>query len=129
MTLTLSTGEAWAPRINGRTVSTASESEKYRASLALQIALAQVSGLKFLVVDGIDVLDLANRKTMLGMLEQAIKSGSLDQAVITSTLGNEAALTAKYPDWLRMYHVVKGDAGSSIAPPPPLAATPPHKAA
>jgi DNA repair exonuclease SbcCD ATPase subunit len=63
-----------------------SESERFRFSIAFQIALAIVTGLRFVVIDRADVLDKDRRKLLTGLL---MKSG-LDQAIVLAT-SDEAA--------------------------------------
>jgi hypothetical protein len=58
-----------------------SESERFRFSVAFQIALAIVTGLRFVVIDRADVLDKDRRKLLTGLL---MNSG-LDQAIVLAT--------------------------------------------
>jgi DNA repair exonuclease SbcCD ATPase subunit len=58
-----------------------SESERFRFGAAFQIALAIVTGLRFVVIDRADVLDKEKRKMLTGLL---LNSG-LDQAIILAT--------------------------------------------
>ncbi|PYU02670.1 MAG: hypothetical protein DMG33_18395 [Acidobacteria bacterium] len=58
-----------------------SESERFRFGVAFQIALAMLTGLRFIVIDGADVLDKSRRKLLTGML---LKS-DLDQAIVLAT--------------------------------------------
>jgi DNA repair exonuclease SbcCD ATPase subunit len=58
-----------------------SESERFRFSVAFQIALAIVTGLRFVVIDRADVLDKDKRKLFSGLL---MNSG-LDQAVVLAS--------------------------------------------
>jgi len=58
-----------------------SESEQFRFSVAFQIALAIVTGLRFVVIDRADVLDKDKRKLFSGLL----MNGGLDQAIVLAT--------------------------------------------
>jgi len=58
-----------------------SESERFRFSAAFQIALAIVTGLRFVVIDRADVLDKDKRKLFSGLL----MSSGLDQAIVLAT--------------------------------------------
>jgi len=58
-----------------------SESEQFRFGVAFQIALAMVTGIRLVVIDGADVLDKPRRKLFTGML---LKS-DLDQAIVLAT--------------------------------------------
>ncbi len=58
-----------------------SESEQFRFGVAFQIALAVVTGLRFVVIDRADVLDKENRK----MLTSLLLNNNLDQAIVLAT--------------------------------------------
>jgi prefoldin subunit 5 len=57
---------------------TISKSQKYRFSVAFQVALAKVSGFNFVVVDEADILLDANR----GQLYRALVGAGLDQVIV-----------------------------------------------
>jgi DNA repair exonuclease SbcCD ATPase subunit len=63
-----------------------SESEQLRFGVAFQIALAMVTGLRFVVIDRADVLDKERRRALTGLLT----SSALDQAIVLAT-SDEAA--------------------------------------
>jgi DNA repair exonuclease SbcCD ATPase subunit len=58
-----------------------SESERFRFSVAFQIALAIVTGLRFVVIDRADLLDRERRKILTGLL----LSSGIDQAIVLAT--------------------------------------------
>ena len=58
-----------------------SESEHFRFGVAFQIALATVTGLRFVVIDRADVLDKEKRK----MLTCVLVNSELDQAIVLAT--------------------------------------------
>lgn len=58
-----------------------SESEQFRFGVAFQIALAMVTGLRFVVIDRADLLDKEKRK----MLTSLLCNSKLDQAIVLST--------------------------------------------
>ena len=58
-----------------------SESEQFRFGVAFEIALAMVTGLRFVVIDRADLLDKERRKTLTGLLV----NGGLDQAIVLAT--------------------------------------------
>src|SRR5712691_8097175 len=68
------------------------ESERFRFSIAFQLALAAVTGIRFVVIDRADVLDKERRKLLTGLL---LKS-DLDQAIVLAT-GEEPSPTAIPP--------------------------------
>ncbi len=63
-----------------------SESERFRFGVAFQIALAKITGLRFVVIDRADVLDKEKRK----MLTTLLVNSDLDQAIVLAT-SEEAA--------------------------------------
>ena len=58
-----------------------SESEQFRFGVAFEIALAVVTGLRFIVIDRADLLDKERRKTLTGLLVNS----ALDQAIVLAT--------------------------------------------
>lgn len=58
-----------------------SESERFRFSVAFQIALATATGIRFVVIDRADVLDRARRRILTGLLVNS----DLDQAIVLAT--------------------------------------------
>ncbi len=68
------------------------ESERFRFSIAFQLALATVTGIRFVVIDRADVLDKDRRRLLTGLL---LKS-DLDQAIVLAT-GEEPSPTAIPP--------------------------------
>jgi AAA ATPase domain len=65
-----------------------SESEQFRFGVAFQIALAMVTGLRFVVIDRADLLDKERRRMLASLL---VNSG-LDQAIVLAT-SEEAVAT------------------------------------
>jgi hypothetical protein len=58
-----------------------SKSQRYRFAAAFQVALAVISGFKFVIVDEADIFDANGRQGLF----DALFSGVLDQAIIMST--------------------------------------------
>ncbi len=58
-----------------------SESEQFRFGVAFQIALAIVTGLRFVVIDRADLLDKEKRKTLTSLL----LNSELEQAIVLAT--------------------------------------------
>ncbi len=80
--------DPWRVLVNGRAVETWSESEQFRIGIALQLAIAELSGLSFAIVDRLDMLDVKNRNAVASMLMQA----PLEQILIIATREPEQAL-------------------------------------
>jgi DNA repair exonuclease SbcCD ATPase subunit len=58
-----------------------SESERFRFSIAFQLALARTTGIRFVAIDGADVLDKERRKLLTALLLH----GDIDQAIVLAT--------------------------------------------
>ncbi|MFI5091996.1 MAG: AAA family ATPase [Candidatus Acidiferrales bacterium] len=79
-----------------------SESEQFRFGVAFQIALAMVTGLRFVVIDGADILDKKRRK----MLASLLVSSKLDQAIVLAT--SEDAAPSIVPQGVRFLDLDNG---------------------
>lgn len=82
--------EPWKVVVNGRDFRTYSKSERWRIGMAIQLAIAQVSGLKFAVLDEIDMLDLDVRKAVLDLVLD--NTPDLEQVFMMSTREPEKPL-------------------------------------
>lgn len=71
-----------------------SESEKWRVDAMIAEAISHLSGVKLLVLDRVDVLDLAGREDLLYWLDEVALNGDLDTAMLFATL---KALPATLP--------------------------------
>ncbi len=80
--------EPWQVLANDRPVQSYSWSEQYRIGIALQLAIAKLSGLDFAIVDELDLLDAANRK----LLFQMLYTSEVGQLLILATREPEVAL-------------------------------------
>lgn len=72
--------------MDGRPYKLLSESEKWRADAMLAEAISHLSGLKLLVLDRFDVLDLKGRADLLAWLEILATEGELETALLFGTL-------------------------------------------
>lgn len=63
-----------------------SESEKWRADAMIAEAIAHLSGVRLLVLDRFDVLDLKGRSELLGWLDVLAANGEIDTALVFGTL-------------------------------------------
>lgn len=78
----------------GRLYQLLSESEQWRCDTLLALAIAVHSGLKLVMLDRFDVLDLPARGQLLGMLVGLAKAGDIESAIVLGTL---KAKPAKLP--------------------------------
>jgi len=79
-----------------------SESERFRFSVAFQISLAIVTGLRFVVIDRADVLDKDRRKLLTGLL----LNSRLDQAIVLAT--SEEAPPSIVPQGVKFLNLIDG---------------------
>ncbi len=63
-----------------------SESERWRCDAMIAEAIAHVSGVRLLVLDRMDVLDLPGRGDLFAWLDVLAENGEIDSAVIFATL-------------------------------------------
>lgn len=63
-----------------------SESEKWRADAMIAEAIAHISGVRLLVLDRADVLDLKGRGDLLAWLDALADDGEIDTALVFATL-------------------------------------------
>lgn len=70
----------------GRPYHLLSESEQWRCDAMLAEAVSHLSGLRLLVLDRFDVLDLQGRSDLLGWLDFLAQSGEIDTALLFGTL-------------------------------------------
>lgn len=78
----------------GRPYALLSESEKWRADAMIAEAIAHLSGVRLLVLDRFDVLDLKGREDLIAWLEILVEDGEVDTALIFGTLKALPAETA-----------------------------------
>jgi hypothetical protein len=79
----------------GRSYNLLSESEKWRTDAMVAVTVARLSGLKILMLDRVDVLDLQGRATLLSWLNALVIDGDIETGLLFATL---KALPAKmYP--------------------------------
>ena len=71
---------------NGRMYSLLSESEKWMVDAHIAYVIAQLAGLKLIVLDRFDVLDNNHRPELLGWLADMAYEGELDTALVFGTL-------------------------------------------
>lgn len=91
---------------DGRLYGLLSESEQWRADCVIALMLAALSKLKLVVLDRFDVLDMAGRKQLIGLLDELAFSGQIDTAVVCGTLKQAPSL----PDTMQAFWVENGEA-------------------
>lgn len=91
---------------DGRLYCLLSESEKWRADCLLALVVAKLSGLKLVVLDRFDVLDLPGRSDLIALLDELAFAGELDTAVVCGTLKQAPT---KLPDTMAAYWIENGE--------------------
>lgn len=99
-------GSDMAITADGRQYCLLSESEKWRVDCLLALVVAKLSGLRLVVLDRFDVLDVAGRKDLLALLDELAFSGDLDTAVVCGTLKQAPT---KLPDTMASFWVKNGE--------------------
>lgn len=94
----------------GRLYTLLSESERWRVDCLLALAIAEHSGLRFLILDRFDVLDLPGRGQLLGMLKAMASAGTIDSAIVCGTL---KAPPAKLPPEINAVWIENGVAAGT----------------
>ncbi len=73
-------------RFGGRLYVLLSESEQWRADAMLTYAIAVISGVKLMLLDRLDVLDIPGRGRALGWLGTIAAEGEIDTCIVAGTL-------------------------------------------
>lgn len=85
-----------------------SESEKWRADAMIAEAVSFLSGVKLIVLDRFDMLDMKGREDLLIWLDVLAQDGEIDTAIIFGTL---KSLPAQLPDTIESIWVENGITG------------------
>jgi energy-coupling factor transporter ATP-binding protein EcfA2 len=89
----------------GRLYALLSESEQWRTDAMIAQAVAKLSGLKILMLDRVDVLDLAGRSSLLNWLDQLAEDGDIETALLFATL---KGVPAQVPPTVTVYWIEAG---------------------
>lgn len=73
-------------RYGKRLYALCSESERWRADAMIAVAIASLSGLKFVLLDRMDVLQISARGDLLAWLDELAEFGDIDTAIAFGTL-------------------------------------------
>ena len=92
----------------GRPYALLSESEKWRADAMIGAAIAELSGLRMLVLDRFDVLDAKGREDLIYWLDAMAAEGLLDTALVFGTM---KALPAGLPETITPVWIEGGVVG------------------
>jgi len=95
---------------DGRPYALLSESERWRADAMIAEAISHLSGVKLLVLDTVDVLDLAGREDLLYWLDGLAADGEIDSALLFATL---KSIPAGLPETVSAIWIENGTAGKA----------------
>lgn len=93
---------------DGRPYALLSESERWRADAMIAEAVSFLSGVRLLVLDRVDVLDLDGRADLLYWMDGLAEDGEIDSALLFATL---KALPVKLPENIEAIWIENGIAG------------------
>lgn len=96
----------------GRVYGLLSESEKWRCDALLAIAIARLSGLRFVALDRFDVLQPSARPQILGLLRTLTQGGDLDTAILAGTMKEPMA---KVPTGIQSVWIAEGSIVASTS--------------
>ncbi|MCY1362592.1 hypothetical protein D9M69_493170 [compost metagenome] len=82
--------------LGGRDYALCSESAKWRFDVMISLVIAQLSALKFAVIDRLDVLSLKNRPKLGGLLLKLTELGNLDSVVLCGTMKSAPQMPAGF---------------------------------
>lgn len=94
----------------GRAYNLLSESEQWRADAMIAQVVAELSGLKIMILDRVDVLDLAGRSQLFAWLATLVDLGLIDTALLFATL---KALPTGLDESVRAHWVEHGTISSA----------------
>lgn len=100
-------GADMAITAGGRDIRLCSESEKWRADAMLTVAIAVLSGLRFTVLDRLDVLDVTGREDALYWLSEIAEAGDIDTVIVLATL-KAAPPAAALPAHIASHWIERG---------------------
>jgi hypothetical protein len=90
----------------GRAYGLLSESEQWRVDAMMALTIAQISDLKLVLLDRMDVLDANARVQLIGLLDEVAYTGGLDTAIITGTM---KSAPKGLPDTMNSFWIEDGE--------------------
>lgn len=109
-------GDPWAVLLNGQPPALMSETERMQAGLAFQVALAEVTGARWLMCDRIGNLDYDNRGALFGVLDLGLSRGWIEQCFLFSTFTSATPPVQAPAENVALFHVTRiGEGWTTIA--------------
>ncbi|WP_424626401.1 hypothetical protein [Achromobacter marplatensis] len=103
----------------GRPYRLLSESERWRVDALVGAALAEISGLRCLILDRFDCLDLPGRSDALGLVDALAADGRMDTVLVLGTLkaAPAAPSNAFTAHWIDQGHAGQAKLREAASPP------------
>jgi hypothetical protein len=108
------TPEPWEIVVGGAHPRLMAESQRLMAGFALQLAVATITRTRFVFIDGIDKLDKRNREVLFEALIGALNAQQIQQAILTATYVDDAALTREWPRVIEPWLAERTDKGTTL---------------
>ncbi|MDI2351981.1 AAA family ATPase [Pseudomonas aeruginosa] len=89
----------------GRLYGLLSESERWRCDTTIALAIATISGLRLVLLDRLDVLDLPSRNQAIALMRAMTSDREIDSVIVAGTLKEPMAKT---PEWLQAVWIESG---------------------
>lgn len=89
----------------GRLYGLLSESERWRCDATIALTIATISGLRLVLLDRLDVLDLPSRGQAIALMRTMTSDREIDSVVVAGTLKEQMGKT---PDWLQAVWIEAG---------------------
>ncbi|WBI92626.1 AAA family ATPase [Pseudomonas aeruginosa] len=89
----------------GRLYGLLSESERWRCDTTIALAIATISGLRLVLLDRFDVLDLPSRNQAIALMRAMTSEREVDSVIVAGTLKEPMAKT---PEWLQAVWIDAG---------------------
>ena len=96
----------------GRAYGLLSESEQWRVDALMALTIAHLSDLKLVLLDRMDVLDIAGRGQLIELLDEVAYTGGLDTAIITGTM---KSAPKGLPDTMKSFWIEDGEINEVLA--------------
>jgi len=106
---TMAVREPWDVAVNDTPSAYLSESQGFRAGLALAITIAHLTGVRWIMADRLDLLDRRHRETLFSVVQAALSKGYIEQAIAVGTVADPKTLeTMSAPEGVAVWAIKGG---------------------
>jgi len=102
--------DPWTVRVNGRKANQLAVSERLRAGVALQLAIAEITGTWLVAIDAVDMLDSKRRTILADVID-----GWPGQIILAATKDPDYEMPAELPAGVAMYRLELRDDVTVVA--------------